>query len=264
MAGCRGGAPHQLAYRICRFAGAGSRRMRESRHGAAVSPSPRAAASGWVLEAVFPNGKQATITGFGTRSEANEWLGSARYAAWLRNTRIAFSLSTIVAAFECLSWYAAILTAAAFEFLHSARRAWSNVSVCWSCILYRCLFAATVALVMVSAVVAILAAAVAPLGRSEGPATFAPTPQIRAARPLAQARADGVAEVSDPIADLIDRVSSSDAAMEPPAGVLAVPHNRQQENVKLPPDCSPAALFQSHDRGCWIWNKGEIPRWFLR
>src|SRR5262249_32994756 len=101
--------------------------MRAPRNRATVSPSPREQASGWVLEAVFPNGKQATIAGFGTESAANDWLGSASHVAWLRDSRSAFSKQTVVAVFECLSAYAVILAAAASEFLQSARQRWGNI-----------------------------------------------------------------------------------------------------------------------------------------
>src|SRR5215471_5742646 len=116
---CGHGNTKYLIGLVKRFAGAASRQMREPRNRAAVSPSPREAVSGWVLEAVFPNGKQATITGFGTESEASEWLGSARHVAWLRDSRAAFSLRAVVAT---LRSFAAILTAAASESLQSARQ----------------------------------------------------------------------------------------------------------------------------------------------
>jgi hypothetical protein len=202
--------------------------MHESRNRAAVSPSPREAVSGWVLEAIFPNGKQATIEGFGTESEANEWLGSARHVAWLRDTRTAFSIRAVVATFEYLNSYAAILTAAASAFLQSARRRWSNMEVAhgqyrttceilallralalaciaglthWRSIVCRCLVVAIGALLIVSAAVAILAAVLAPLGRSKQPAEFAPgTPQKSATGPVVPARSSEGTQISDPIA----------------------------------------------------------------
>lgn len=229
--------------------------MPESRNRAAVSPSPREVASGWVLEAVFPNGKQATITGFDTASEANAWLGSASHVAWLRGTRTAFFTRAVTPAFECLSSCAAILTAAACELLQTTRERWGNVkthpapaetlalllalalacidglaqrvgkwvsarprSVCWRSVGDRCLFAAISVLLAVSAVVAILAAMVVILGRTEHPPESKPvTPQISAARPVAPARSTEAIEISDPIAVLIERMSSSsDAPTEPP------------------------------------------------
>lgn len=211
--------------------------MRESRNTAAVSPHPRASASGWVLEAVFPNGKQATIAGFGTESEANGWLGSARHVAWLRDSRTAFSLRAIVATFEWLHSSSAILTAAASEFLSSAQayiaaglahsvRKWERVgrprSVGWRTLACRGLLAATGVLVIISAVVAILAAALAPLGRSEPPAGLGSgTPPMSAAVPVVAARSMEVTETSDPIAILLDRVFSSDAATEHPIETAA-------------------------------------------
>ena len=193
--------------------------MRESRNRAAVSPSPREAISGWVLEAIFSNGKQATITGFGTQSEANEWLGSARHVAWLRETRSAFSIRAVVAAFEYLRPYAAILTAAASECLQSARQSW-RLQVYWRSIACRCLLAATGTLLIVSAVVAILAAALMPLGRSKQPARPG-TPPMSAAAAVVPVRSNAGTQIPDPIAILIDRVSSSDAATEHPVEAVA-------------------------------------------
>jgi hypothetical protein len=202
--------------------------MRESRHRAAVSPHPRAAASGWVLEAVFPDGKQATIAGFGTESEANGWLGSARHVAWLRDTRTAFSLRAIAATCECLRSSSAILAAAASGFLLSAQaciaarsaryaRKWESAgrprSVDWRTLACRCLFAATGVLLITTTVVAILAAALAPLGRSEPPAGLGSgTPPMSAAVPVVAARSMEATETPDPIAILLDRVFSSDAS----------------------------------------------------
>jgi hypothetical protein len=265
--------------------------MSESRNRAAVSPSPREAVSGWVLEAVFPNGTLATITGFGTESEANEWLGSARHVAWLRDTHTAFSLRAVVATFECLSSYAAILTAAASEFLQSARQAWRNVkeahgacqtigasltlllasalactgalakcaakwghsgrprSIYWRSIACRCLVVATGALLIVGAVVAILAVLLVSLGRSEQPAGLGPgTPQMSAVRPVVHVRTLEVTEVSDPIAVLIDRVSSSDAATEHPieAGAQESPPQPAQGDGAAPaiPAATPRHDFE--------------------
>ena len=191
--------------------------MRESRNRAAVSPSPREAASGWVLEAVFPTGGQATIAGFGTESEANEWLGSARHVAWLRATRQAFFMRTVVAAYECVFALAPTCIAGLARCLGRSASAARSWPVCWRSIVYRCLFAATAALLMVTAVVAILAAAVAPLGRSERPAGLgAAPPHMSDARPLVHAPSVEGAKVCDPIALLLDRVSSSERTMEPP------------------------------------------------
>jgi len=235
--------------------------MRESRNRATVSPSPREAVSGWVLEAVFPNGKQATITGFGTESEASEWLGSARHVAWLRDSRTAFSLRAVVAT---LRSFAAILTAAASESLQSARQGWRDVkeahgehqtigttlalllalalasiaglaqragkwwvavrpgSVYWRSIACRCLAVATGALLIVAAALAILAVVLVSLGRSEPPkGSCSGTPQTSLATPVVPVRSIEAAETSDPIAVLIDRVSSSDAGTEPPIEVAA-------------------------------------------
>jgi hypothetical protein len=293
-----------------RFAGARSRQMRESRHKAAVSPNPREAASGWVLEAVFPNGRPATITGFGTESEANEWLGSARHVAWLRDARAAFSMPAAVATFAHLSSYAAVLTTAASEFLQTARQAWGRIRqsreyrtirqtlalllvlalvciagwaqgvgkwasarrpgpVCWRSVRDRFLVAATATLLAVSAVVALFVAMVVILGRSEQPPESGPvTPQMSAARPVVPARSSEVIAISDPIAGLIDRVSSSsEVAAEPPVEAAAkesAPQPAKDDGVAAE---TPAAAPQ-HDVqhaaplgivGIWAPDTGSCP-----
>src|SRR5262249_40569116 len=99
-------------------------------------------------------------------------------------------------------------------------------SVSWRSVGDRCLFAATVTLLAVSAVVAILVAVVVILGRTEpGPESVPLPAQIRMARPVVPARSSETAETSDPIAGLIDRVSSSsdssEVAAEPPVEAAA-------------------------------------------
>src|SRR5262249_22273807 len=99
--------------------------MFDSRSRVAISPAPRDTGAGWVLDAVFPNGKQAAIAGFNTESEAHGWLGSARHVAWLRDTRTVFSVRLVVAFLECLYSYAAVLTAVASGTIESPRQRWS-------------------------------------------------------------------------------------------------------------------------------------------
>src|SRR5262249_47361107 len=98
--------------------------MREARNRATVSPSPRVAGGGWVLDAVFPNGEQTAIAGFRTEAEANEWLGSAGHVAWLRDTRTSLCGRSAVAVFEWFCCHATALAGLAAEFFASMRHRW--------------------------------------------------------------------------------------------------------------------------------------------
>jgi hypothetical protein len=229
--------------------------MGESRNRAAVSPSPREAGDGWVLDAVFPNGKQAAIAGFRTESEANNWLGSAGHVTWLRGTRATFCRRSAAAIFEWLALYALALLDLATEFcetiLHRLRaidavrigsRGISTIAVRlrdsgwldvasdlarrWSTrrsgsslrrrTVYRCLLVATMALLILVIALAILIAVLVMLAHGDPPARFASEPtHLIADRPIVPSRSTEATEASDPIALLIDRVSSSEIAVEP-------------------------------------------------
>jgi hypothetical protein len=190
--------------------------MYESRKRVAVSPSPREVGTGWALDAVFADGEQTAITGFGTESEAHEWLGSARHVAWLRDVRTAFSIPAVVPVFADLGSYVAALADVAFGFFASARRRWDTAAAARRRAVYRGLFAATGALLVLVTVIWILAAVLVTLGRSEQPARLnSATTQVVADRPVAHPQPIEVTVASDPIALLIDRVGSSEAAPEP-------------------------------------------------
>jgi hypothetical protein len=239
--------------------------MGESRNRAAVSPSPREAGNGWVLDAVFPNGKQAAIAGFRTESEANNWLGSAGHVSWLRDTRATFSSRSAAAIFEWLALYALALLDLATEFCETIRHrlraiAWQRVGYrrisaastqlhasAWLCVAsnlargmarrwgpgqsrsnfryhtaYRRPLAATVVLLILASVLVILLAVFVTLGRGEPPARFgSERTQFTVDSPIVPAPSNGVTEASDPIALLIDRVSSSEIAVEPPTEAAA-------------------------------------------
>lgn len=196
--------------------------MCESHNRVAVSPSPRAAGAGWVLDAVFSNGKQAAIGGFRTQAEANAWLGSARHAAWLREARSAFSAPAAVAILACLGSYAAVLKAAVSEFIEYRWRIGFSAGF-WRRAACRALLAATATLLILVAVLAILVNVLVTLGRSEQPVQLATTTQFTAARPLVPSPATEATEVSDPIALLLDRVSSGAAATELPTEAAETP-----------------------------------------
>src|ERR1700730_3939957 len=95
-----------------------------SRNRVAVSPSPREAGNGWVLDAVLPNGKQAAIAGFTTESEANNWLGSARHVTYGRDTRTIFCGRSAAAIFEWLGSSAIALLDVATGFCETIRHRW--------------------------------------------------------------------------------------------------------------------------------------------
>jgi hypothetical protein len=238
--------------------------MYESRNRVAVSPSPREARDGWVLDAVFANGKQAAIAGFSTESEANSWLGSARHVTWLRDTRTSFCWRSAVAMFDRLGSCVSALSELASVFFQSICHRWRAIEAvrvgsrrigttaqlhasAWLPVasnlarrlrkrlgaesgssfrhrtVYRRLLAATVALLILVAVLRILLAVAMTPG--ERPARLSPgTTQFIADRPTVPPHSSDVTETSDPIALLIERVSSSQIAVERPteaaAGIL--------------------------------------------
>jgi hypothetical protein len=77
--------------------------MAEPRNKVAVSPTPRRSGTKWVLDGVYPNGKPAAIRGFRTESEACEWAGSIRHVKWLRGNRSSLGAQVVLAAFRLLS-----------------------------------------------------------------------------------------------------------------------------------------------------------------
>jgi hypothetical protein len=239
--------------------------MYPSRNRVAVSPSPREAGNGWVLDAVFPNGKQAAIAGFTTESEANKWLGSARHVTWLRDTRTTLCARSAVAIFEWLGSYAIALLDVATGFCVSICHRWRAMEAvrvgyrristtsaqlhasAWLCVasnlarrmskrwgagpsgsrfrrrtVYRRLLAAAVALLILVTVLGILVAVLVMLGRGERPARLGSgATQITADSPIVPLRSSAVTEASDPIALLLDRVSSSQMATELPTEAAA-------------------------------------------
>ena len=224
-----------------------------SRNRVAVSPSPREAGNGWVLDAVFPNGKQAAIAGFRTESEANTWLGSARHVTWLRDTRSSFCSRSAVAISKSLGSYAIALSdvvrhgwrgleavGAGYRSI-SPRSAHLHASA-WLCVAsnlarrlcklegarpsgssfrhrtaYRRLLAATMALLILVAVFGILVVVLVTLGHDERPAGLgSEATRFTADLPIVPPHSSEAAEASDPIALLIDRVAASETATELP------------------------------------------------
>ena len=222
-----------------------------------MSPSPREAGNGWVLDAVFPNGKQAAIAGFTTESEANNWLGSARHVSWLRDARSTFRGRSAVEIFERLGSCSVALLEMATELCQSIRHRWRDearrlghrgistilpqLRACaWRCAasnwaltkrwaaelpgsrlryrtVYRGLLAATVAFLVLVTVLWISLAVLVTLGDGERPAR----PGLGATQftrgSPIVSSHSGGAETSDPIALLLDRVSATEIATELPA-----------------------------------------------
>jgi hypothetical protein len=193
--------------------------MSESRTRAAVSPSPREAGRGWVLDAVFPNGKQAAIAGFRTESEANEWLGSAAHVIWLRQIRSGCCMRAAAAAFACLDRCAAVLAVAMCVLVEATRHGWGAAGVAavrggldlWRRPLGRRRLATIAGLLTV-------AIGLVFFGRGEhrAPSGAGATPTSAAEQPVYSQPVDAN-EISDPIALLIDRVTFSEAAADLPS-----------------------------------------------
>jgi hypothetical protein len=101
--------------------------MAEPRSKVAVSPTPRQSGTKWVLDAVYPNGNPAAIRGFGTESEACEWAGSIRHVKWLRHNRSSLGAQVALAAFRFLSESIRISACAALALIALVQLAWGGV-----------------------------------------------------------------------------------------------------------------------------------------
>jgi hypothetical protein len=101
--------------------------MAERCNKVAVSPTPRQVGNGWVLDAVFADGRAKAIKGFGTESEASEWAGSTRHVIWLRDNRAGPRARAALAAFGHLKLPALVLAFVASALVESARQTWSSV-----------------------------------------------------------------------------------------------------------------------------------------
>lgn len=212
--------------------------MRESRNRVAVSPTPREAGNGWVLDAVFANGKQAAIAGFSTESEANGWLGSAGHVAWLRDSRNSFCGRSAVVIFEWLGLCALVLADVVYGLFKSIDHRWCTIkavragyrlisatpSLHLRASTYRRLLVATTALLTLVSVVMIFVAALATLGHSERPERLSSRATLIAAEsPITPLRSREATEASDPISLLIDRASSGEIATELPTKTAETP-----------------------------------------
>jgi hypothetical protein len=282
--------------------------MREARNRVTVSPSPREAGNGWVLDAVFPNGKQAAIAGFRTQAEANDWLGSASHVNWLRDTRTRLCGRSAVALFEWLGSHAIAVAVLAAGFFKSICHRWDAIEAVrvrsraistisaqlraseWLRVgsdlarrmserrgagqpssvshrtFYRRLLAAAVTLFMLVAVFVILLAVLVMLGSAEQPARLGRgATEFASGNPIVPPRSGEVTRASDPIALLIDRVSSSEIASELPTEAPAQTPSPQPAANEAPlgdiqaatprrdsPRAAPPAIV-----GVWAPEKGS-------
>src|SRR5438132_4909668 len=101
--------------------------MAECCNRVAVSPTPRQVGNGWVLDAVFADGKAKAIKGFRTESEASKWPGSTRHVIWLRDNHVGPPARVAVAAFGYLKAVAFVLAFVASALIESARQTWGSV-----------------------------------------------------------------------------------------------------------------------------------------
>jgi hypothetical protein len=259
--------------------------MCETRNRVAVSPSPREAGNGWVLDAVFPNGEQAAIAGFSTASEANNWLGSAGHLSWLRDTRTTFGNWSAGEIFQRLASRAIAVSDLALGFCTSIRRRWRDMEAlrveyrrissmlarlhasAWLCrasnllrrmskppragqsgpsfrhrTAYRRLSAVTALLLVFVTALGILLAVFVALGQGERPATSGSrTTQFTADRAIVPSHANEVTQASDPIALLIDRVSSFEISTARPTEPAAESPPSQSAREDAPAGDIPAA-----------------------
>jgi hypothetical protein len=263
----------------------GAGRMCETRNRVAVSPSPREAGNGWVLDAVFPNGEQAAIAGFSTASEANNWLGSAGHLSWLRDSRTTFGNWSAGEIFQRLASGAIAVSDLALEFCTSIRRRWRDMEalrveyrrissmlaqlnasarLCLAFNLpgrtskprragrsapsfrrrtvYRRLSAATALLLVFVTALGILLVVFVALEHGERPATSTSrATQFTADRAIAPSHLNETTQASDPIALLIDRVSSSKIATDPATEPAAESPPPQSAREDVPAGDIPAA-----------------------
>lgn len=264
--------------------------MIKSRNKVAVSPSARQVGSGWVLDATFPNGNQAAIKGFRTESEALEWLGSIGHVMWLHDNPVGVGVRSGLAIFghlHALAVFSASLSAlvdltkrtwrgvngagiksrpacaaVASKLSDRASEAWASSRLpranFWPRIVYRRGSKAT-------GVLLILVIALAGLGRTERPAgSGAIKPQIGADSQIERSQPMEATELFDPIALLIDRLSSSFATAERPISSPVGQNDMQGEIEVTPPRHDLRAPDSSTVVGVWAPEPGSCSARNLR
>jgi hypothetical protein len=249
--------------------------MAEPRSKVAVSPTPRQSGTKWVLDAVYPNGNPAAIRGFRTQSEACEWAGSIRHVKWLRHNRSSLGAQVALATFRLLSESVRISASAALALIafvqptldsvHDARgsRPARAAGKHLTLLLIGLVSFAAPLLAWVGELTS--AAKLLPSTRRHGPAarpralivaalasatvifaisrhTEQPVEsgrsdrlQIGAATQREQPQSIEAKDVPDPIALLIDQLSSAPATVDPPldpAVQPTIPHPDRQDEIK--------------------------------
>jgi hypothetical protein len=236
--------------------------MAGSRNKVTVNPVPRQSGTGWVLDAVYPNGQPAAIRGFRTEAEAYDWPGSIRHVAWLRDNRVGPGAQVAVAASWLLHWAAVIGASAALSLMEFAKQAQESVQRALETQAAREATARLRALGLrlvpltsellargrklrraaqslmatpplnalnrrglLAGALLIGVVAFAMSRHSEQPAVPASieAPQIAIGAQLPHAQSIETTDADDPIALLIDRLSSSEAVADPPIDAAVEP-----------------------------------------
>jgi hypothetical protein len=254
--------------------------MAECCNKVAVSPTPRQVGNGWVLDAVFADGKAKAIKGFRTESEASQWPGSAGHVMWLRDNRVGPRVRAALAAFGYLQAPAFVLAFVASALVDQARPAWSSVRRAvasrvpervresWSAAkLMAWAFCRRAArrrrLVVVAILLAVVVVAVnrGSTERPDGSGAIA-KPQFGAGTPPQQSPPIEPTDAPDPIALLLGRLA--DAAAEPPvsqpespAPRLATPDEIEGEIGVPPPRHDLRAPNRPAIVGVWVPEPGS-------
>ena len=272
--------------------------MAECCNRVAVSPTPRQVGNGWVLDAVFADGKAKAIKGFRTESEASKWPGSTRHVIWLRDHHVGPRARAALAAFGYLKALAFVLAFVASALMESAKQTWGSVKRAglgsWAVRATLTHLNASApgfasiasglpeqvsehrsaaALISSSfrprvlhgrglvgfAVLLILTVVVVSLSlkkQSVGSDSIEEA-QIGAGAPLEHLQSAQATDVRDPIALLIDRLSSSDATVERPISSPAGQNDMAGEIQVIPPRHDLRAPDSSTIAGVWVPEPGS-------
>jgi hypothetical protein len=245
-----------------------------------VGPIPRQVGNGWVLDAVFADGKAQAIKGFRTEAEASEWPGSAGHVMWLRDNRVGPRVRAALAAFGYLEALAFILACVASVLADQARPAWSSVRravasrvperaheswraaklMAWAFWRRAAHRRRLIAMAILLAVV-VIAVNRGSAERPDGSGAIA-RPEVGAGTPPPQSPPIEPAGVSDPIALLLGRLAA--AAAEPPVSQpepavsrLARPDENEGEIGAPPPRHDLRAPNSPAIVGVWVPEPGS-------
>jgi hypothetical protein len=237
--------------------------MVESPNKIDVSPTPRQVGSEWALDAVFPNGKPEAIKGFRTESEAKEWPGSIRHVIWLRDNRVGLGARTVLAAFKCSNASALSLTSRASKLPKRMSDTWITAKLIGLTfcrrVVHRRGLVGVGALLIFTAVLVSLALTKQPAGSDS-----ILGPQMGTGAPVEHFQSAEATDVPDPIALLIDRLSSSDVTVERPISSPVGQNDMEGEIQVIPPRHDVRAPASFTIVGVWAPEPGSCSARNLR